>query len=165
MEEEGWAKEDLHQLRIKIEKEVCLGRSAASRTQKHWFVFYFLTFNAPRTQQTLLLQCFFVFIISEHQNIIILIPFYFFCFQSTTNSIFQCFPVFSASRKQQTLFSSMLSCFLCSLCIPSTPPSPTLPLDLARKHKKQEDIDEIEFVVFWKQKKQENIVIITLFVF
>ena len=36
---------------------------------------------------------------------------------------------------------------------------------LARKHKKQENIEQMKFGVFWKQKKQECIITIRLFVF
>ena len=36
---------------------------------------------------------------------------------------------------------------------------------LARKHKKRENIENIEFAVIWKQTKQENIGIQMFFVF
>ena len=36
---------------------------------------------------------------------------------------------------------------------------------LARKHKKQESIEQIKFVVLWKQKKQERIEQIRFVVF
>ena len=41
--------------------------------------------------------------------------------------------------------------FLARMGAASTPPPPNLPLDLVRKHKKQESIEQIEFAVFWNK--------------
>ena len=84
------------------------GRSEASRTQKHCFVYDFLTVYAPSTQQTLLLQCLLAFIISEH--IKISLP----CVYSRTQKhvFVECVPVCSASRTTINC-CSMCSCFFC----------------------------------------------------
>ena len=58
MGEEGWAKEDLRQFWIRIEKGICIGGGVRlPGHKKHCFVYASLAFDGPRTQETLLLQC------------------------------------------------------------------------------------------------------------
>ena len=115
--------------------------------KKHCFVYVFIAFHGPRTQQTLLLQGFS----------------YFLSFQNTKDLLLQCFPVVSASgrnttnsicsmisyffcfRKTTNVICSMLSYFLCFQARSKgrVVDGGVLGMHrLARKHKKQERIEQ-----------------------
>ena len=136
MGEEGWAKEDLHPFWIRIENGKCIGGGMRlSQHKKYHFVYVLIVFYAFRTQQTLLLQCFSsLFIIREHKQhylyngfLLILLPEHnkLYCFNAFLHFLLP------EHNKLYLFNASHFLCFLASLCTPSTPPSPTLPLDLA----------------------------------
>ena len=111
----------------------------ASTHKKRYYYNAVLIFCASWTQ-TLFVQCFPAFSASGTQETVLFLklPCFIF-FQNTTHSISSMLSCYFLIQKHNKLYlfnAFLLLCFLARLCASSTPPSPTLPLDLARKYEK-----------------------------
>ena len=107
--------------------------------------------DRPRTQQTLLFQCFLLFLLPVHNKLYLFNAFMLFL-RPAHNKLYLCqyFPAFSASRTQQSLL------FQCSPAFSASRTQTTLllqcfPAFLLPEHNKLYDFNDFLFVsAFWR---------------